>query len=569
MDLTLWRLGLRWLRLKPLTLVWVVGLAAGQLVSVVLIAQLFQGALTLNTGIDQIPARSAAMFALGVASSVALFLSRVASVRISNNAARHLRVELLNLLYTRAYAYYARSNSGALHAILVWDSERVQRFFEVALGQVLPAMIVGIGIGAALIVLDSSLALVLLVTVPLFFVFHRFSLRPLKWQIDQRMKTFVAYSRGMFAVLQLITLTRLQTAEAQEIAGQTIQIDALKRETEALSVQQAFQQAAQNAVLLSVVGILLVIGGSQVAAGQTTLGNLLAFNAILLALRRYSQDVLGATPILVDGYHAIESLQQLIANAPPEPYSGTCRHQMDGSVTLRDATFQYADQAPILRGVNLTLAQHTLTALVGPNGAGKTTLVNLLLGLYRPQQGCLFADERPYDELDMRFLRRQIGVLPQDPLLIDGTVWENITYGMPEVSRDQVVAAAEMASAHQFIQELPQRYETFIGERGVRLSGGQRQRIALARVLLRQPKLLILDEPTNHLDETASRQLVENLILRLRSAEVRRENAPTTLIITHDLALARQADQLYLLPEGRLMAGGSPAALAEPQMRLG
>lgn len=284
-------------------------------------------------------------------------------------------------------------------------------------------------------------------------------------------------------------------------------------------------------------------------------------------MRRYSQDALGATPALVDGYHALESLQQLIAHAPPEPYSGTRRYHMHGAVTLRDVTFRYADHAPILRGVNLTLAPHTLTALVGPNGSGKTSIVNLLLGLYRPQQGCLLADEHPYDELDMRCLRQQIGVLPQDPLLFDGTVWENITYGMSEASREQAVAAAEMASAHEFIQQLRQGYETLIGERGVRLSGGQRQRLALARVLLRQPKLLILDEPTNHLDETAARQLIENLMLRLRSGQVRREHAPTTLIISHDMALARQADQLYILPEGHLAASDSPAALAEPLMR--
>jgi ABC-type bacteriocin/lantibiotic exporter with double-glycine peptidase domain len=206
-----------------------------------------------------------------------------------------------------------------------------------------------------------------------------------------------------------------------------------------------------------------------------------------------------------------------------------------------------------LHGVNLTLAPHTLTAIVGPNGAGKTSLVNLLLGLYRPQQGSLLVDEHPYDELDMRFLRRQIGVLPQDPLLFDGTVLENITYGMSEISSEEVVAASEMASAHEFIQQLPKGYETLLGERGVGLSGGQRQRIALARVLLRRPKLLILDEPTNHLDEAAARQLIENLIPRLRSAQVHAENAPTTLIITHDMRLAREADQIYLLPEGRLI----------------
>ena len=553
MDLTLWRLGLQWLRLKPLTIVWVVGLAAGQCLSVLLIVQVFRGTMAFFTQAHPVAGRAAMMVALGVVSSAGLYFSRVVGSRIANKAARHVRIELLDLLYTRAYVYYARSNSGALHASLILDTERVQKMFEAIMGQVLPAIIIGIGISAVLIVLNPSLVLIMVCSAPLLFFFNRYSMQPLKKQMERRMQTFKSYSRATLAVLQLFTLTRVHTAESQETARQTIHIDALKTETEELSRQQALQQAAQNGMLLTIVGVLLVIGGSQVAAGRTTLSDLFAFNAILIALRRYVQDLLGASPALVDGYHGLGSLQQLIVHAPSEPYAGTLHCDIRGAVTLLDVTFHYADQPPILHGVNLTLAPHTLTAVVGPNGAGKTSLVNLLLGLYRPQQGSLLVDEHPYDELDMRFLRRQIGVLPQDPLLFDGTVLENITYGMSEISSEEVVAASEMASAHEFIQQLPKGYETLLGERGVGLSGGQRQRIALARVLLRRPKLLILDEPTNHLDEAAARQLIENLIPRLRSAQVHAENAPTTLIITHDMRLAREADQIYLLPEGRLI----------------
>jgi ABC-type multidrug transport system fused ATPase/permease subunit len=554
MNLTLWRLAWRWLRLKPLSLIGIIALAAAQLISLLLIVQVFRDPTIAGEGAYRVLWRALTIIALGLASNGGLLLSRLIGTRLANNAARQLRIELLDLLFTRAYAYYTRSNSGLLHARLVLDSERAQKLFEVIVGQVLPALIVGVGIGVALILLNPTLSLIMLVVTPLLLIFNRHFLLPLKRQIDRRMNTFRAFSRGTLAVLQLIPLTRVQAAEDQETARQTLQIDALKNETEALSRLQAFEVAAQNAMLLAVVGVILLIGSSQVATGRTTLGGLLSFNVIVLALRRYGQDALGATPALIDGYHALESLQQLIAEAPPEPYSGTRRYQMRGAITLRDVTFGYTENAPVLCGINLTLAPHTLTVLIGPNGSGKTTLVNLLLGLYKPQQGCIFADEHPYDELDMRFLRRQIGVLPQDPLLFDGTVWENITYGTAEASREQVVAAAELASAHEFIRRLPQGYATPIGEHGVKLSGGQRQRIALARALLRQPKLLILDEPTNHLDETAARRLIQNLM--------RRDNPPTTLIITHDMALAHQADQVYLLTEKRLVARHFPAAVA-------
>lgn len=555
MNLALLRLGLKWLNLKPLTFLAAIGLATGQLVSVLLFAQAFQGALTNDIRTDQIAWRAITMVALGLASSAGLFLSRVTSAHIANDATRHLRIELLDLLHTRAHAYFTQSNSGTLHASLVWDTELVQKSFEVLLGQVLPAIIVGAGIGTALLWLNPTLTLILLLSVPLLLVINRFSLQSLKRQVERRAKAFKAFSGGVMSVLQLIGLTRMQTAEDQEKARRIVEIDSLKRETEALSRHQGFHQAIQNALQLAIVGVLLIIGGSHVATGKMTLGNLLAFNAILLALRRYSQDAMGAIPQLVDGYHSLELLQQLIAHAPPEPYQGKRRHQLRGMIELHDVTFHYSDHTPILRSVNLTLPPCTLVGLVGLNGSGKTTIVNLILGLYRPQQGDLFADEHPYDELDIRHLRKQIGVLPQDPLLFDGTVWDNITYGMPEASYEQVVAAAEIASAHEFVNQLPHGYGTLIGEHGVLLSGGQRQRIALARVLLRQPKLLILDEPTNHLDETAARQLIENLR--------RRENAPTTLVISHDAALARQADRVYQMREGRLVANDLSATLVE------
>lgn len=548
--LAVWRLGMQCLG-GPLVLVPAVALAAGQLLSLLLITQVFQDTFA-SAWSGSTLWRVFGIGVLGIIGSAGIYLSRRLSARIANDGARRLRIRLLDLLQNGAQAYFVKSNAGSLHAIIVWDSERVQKFLEALLGQMLPAIVVGGGALAALLWLNPMLMLILGCALPILLLFNRFSLEALKRQIDKRARALQAYSRATLAFLQMTNLTRLQTAEAQETANQTERIDALKRETEAFSNQQALHLSIQNALLLSVTGILLVIGGTQVVAGQTTLGNLLAFNAILLALRRYSQDALVTLPVLTDGYQALESLQQLIDRVPPEPYTGTVRHQLGGTIAFRGVTFGYRDDSPILRGVNLTLAPHTLTALHGANGSGKTTLVNLLLGLYRPQEGCVTADDLSYEELDMRHLRRQMGVLPQDPFLLDGTIWENITYGMPEATQQKVAAAAEMAAADELIRELPEGYDTLVGERGVRLSGGQRQRIALARVLLRQPAVLVLDEPTNHLDVDATRHLVDYIM--------HRESPPTTLVITHDVALAREMDHVYWLREGRLAAAESSSA---------
>jgi ABC-type bacteriocin/lantibiotic exporter with double-glycine peptidase domain len=199
----------------------------------------------------------------------------------------------------------------------------------------------------------------------------------------------------------------------------------------------------------------------------------------------------------------------------------------------------------VLRDVTLTINPGSTVALVGPNGSGKSTIGNLILGFYRPQTGELCADDQPFTELDMVHLRRQIGVVTQDPILFPGTIWENITYGAPNVSSSQVIQAAKLATAHESIDQLPKGYQTFVGEDGILLSGGQRQRIALARALLREPALLILDEPTNHLDEAGVRQLMGSLD--------QLGNAPTILMISHDVAIVDQAEYIYVLQAGGIV----------------
>jgi len=550
-----WKWAYRQLHIHPLDLARIMGLTAAQLVGFGLIAWVFQSAVFLP-GFDSTFWRAAAMCVFAVVGAFGIYLSRAAGAQIANRAASRMRADLLGFLYSRAYDYFAWTNSGALHASVVWDTERVEKFNETLLGKILPALLVGAGIGLVMIWLNPTLVVLLLMALPLLLAASRFSLRLLKRQTDRRNGMLRIYTQSTLTFVQHIGLTRIQTAEEQETACQTERIQALRRESEALSRMQAFHDTVQTGLQLGVVGVLLIIGGGQVSAGQTTLGNLLAFNAVLIALRRYVQDAVSSVPALVDGVHALETLFQLTRIAPPEPYQGSRQIRFEGAIQFRDVTFRYGEHEPILRGVDFALEPRTLTVLVGANGSGKTTLANLILGFYRPQKGSLYADGYPYEGLDIRALRRRIGVLPQDPVLLDGTVWENIVYGSPDASRDDILAAARKALAHDFISQLPQGYDTLIGERGVRLSGGQRQRIALTRALVRRPALLILDEPTNHLDAAAAQQLIESLM--------HDENAPTTIVISHEETLAQQADRLYRLHNGTLAANGFQASKNDP-----
>jgi ABC-type multidrug transport system fused ATPase/permease subunit len=178
---------------------------------------------------------------------------------------------------------------------------------------------------------------------------------------------------------------------------------------------------------------------------------------------------------------------------------------------------------------------------MGPNGSGKSTIVHLIMGFYRPREGRILADDDPYDELDIISLRKQIGIVLQDPVTFSGTIRENITYGNPDAAETEVEEACELAVALDFIKDLPQGFETPVGEGGVLLSGGQRQRIVIARALLRKPKLLILDEPTNHLDKPTMERLLDNL--------KKLKESPAIFLVTQDINIAREAQVVYYLDE--------------------
>jgi len=285
-----------------------------------------------------------------------------------------------------------------------------------------------------------------------------------------------------------------------------------------------------------------------------TLGELLSFYTAVALLRTHLNTISSCVPQIIEGNESVTTLFSLLETKDSRPYSGARQIAFSGKITLELVHFQYKDH-PVLHDINLTIHPGTTVAIVGPNGSGKTTIANLILGFYRPQTGRLCADDHPFDELDIMHLRRHIGVVTQNPIIFPGTILENITYGCPDVSSQQMVRASELATAHEFIQELPQGYDTFVGEGGVLLSGGQRQRIVIARALLGQPKLLILDEPTNHLDEAAVRQLMNSL--------KRLDSVPTTIIISHDMDIGREAQHVYVLQKGRIAASGDPTTLLQ------
>ena len=442
----------------------------------------------------------------------------------------------------------------------MYDTERVDTMSQALAVQVFPALVAGLVLAALLLYLNPALCVLIAFTLPVLVGLSEAIRRRIARNFNEFRRAFQSFNKGVLFVLQMLDLAHVQSAQAFELGRQGANLEAVRSAGARVGwLNIAYGEVLNVAVAL--IGVLiLIVGGRAVAGGGMTLGSLLSFYVGVGLLANALRPAWNTIPQLISGHESLKALHQFLEVGGAPPYTGTRRLEFSGRVTLEGVSFGYAGE-PLLREVDLAIEPHTTTAILGANGTGKSTLTYLMLGLYRPQAGRLCADGVPFDALDLARLRRQMGVVMQNPLIFPGTLWENITYGMPEASPEQVEWASRLATAHDFICEFPQGYATVVGEHGALLSGGQRQRVALARALLRRPPLLILDEPTNHLDRSTIEQFMRNLKTL--------DPAPAVVFISHDQRLAQQAQAVYTLREGHLFRPAPEDQAAAPEAAHG
>jgi subfamily B ATP-binding cassette protein HlyB/CyaB len=402
------------------------------------------------------------------------------------------------------------------------------------------------------------LTLVVLASIPFYVLLSVFITPILKHRLDKKFQYGAANQSFLVeAVTGVETIKSLALEPQMQKRWENMLASYV---TAGFRAQNLGQMASQVANFIQKLTTLLIIwfGAHQVMKGELTVGQLVAFNMIA---GRVSGPILKLTQLWQDFQQAGISLKRLgdILNTPREPGMDPGRGSLPdlrGAVQFEHVRFRYRPDGPtVLEDMSLDIHQGEIIGLVGRSGSGKSTLAKLIQRMYVPEGGRVLVDGVDLALVDTAWLRKSIGVVLQENVLVSGTVRENIALSDPGMPMERVVEAAKMAGAHDFILELPEGYDTQVGERGGSLSGGQRQRLAIARVLTGNPRILIFDEATSALDYESERVIQENMGSICRGR--------TVFIIAHRLSAVRMANRIFVLDKGRLVEGGTPRALME------
>ncbi len=497
-----------------------------------------------NSKTSELVLIGAIILGLTVLSAVIGIASRRVLARVTMKAQAGLREAAVAALLRMSRRSYSKADDGELHDHVLQETKRVEQGTSAIFDDFLPGTVLIIGVSFVLVRMNLILTAVTLLFVPIIFLASRWLGRHVDARIDRDNRSFERFSHSIISMLRSMDLIRIQAAEQVEVERQERAIDRLRHTSINRSVGITMWVTIQQSLVAIAGSAVLIVGGVITIQGSMTLGDLIAFYAAFALLRGPLSVLADRTPFVIEGIQSLDRLYVLLQSVDERPYVGTEPVSLTGSIALSGVSFAY-DRNPVLENVSLELAPGTVVGLVGPNGSGKSTIVNLIVGFYRPDEGALSAEGIPYDDLDLTALRRQMGIVPQQPLLRSGSILENILYGRDGISRAQVDEALRLAEAAAFIEDLPDGVDTAIGEDGIFLSGGQRQRVAIARALVHRPPLLILDEPTNHLDRWTVSAVVDNI----RSMD----HNPAVLLVSHRTEVLAEADVTIDIKDGKVV----------------
>jgi ATP-binding cassette, subfamily B, bacterial len=468
---------------------------------------------------------------------------------LSQKIQHNLRLDAYGHIQQLELAYFENQSTGNLMAILGDDINQLERFLDVGANEIIQVLTNAIVIGGVFFVLAPTLAWWSMVPIPIIIIgsiwFQKY-LAP--YYSNVREKVGLLNSR-LANNLGGITTIKSFTTEAYELDRVRADSEAYRQSNRrAIAVSAAFVPLIRMAILFSFT-MTLLLGGLAAVNGQLGVG---IYSILIYLTQRLLWPLtrLGETLDLYQRGMASTHRVMDLLDTPIAIDSGNLTlPSVRGEIELKDVTFAYPDRSTVVKQLSLKIPAGQTIAIVGATGSGKSTLVKLLLRLYEIQSGTITLDGINIQDLHLADLRRSIGLVSQDVFLFHGSVRENIAYGSPDADLAAVIAAAKIAEADEFIDRLPEHYETIVGERGQKLSGGQRQRIAIARAVLKNPPILILDEATSAVDnetEAAIQRSLDRITLDR-----------TTIAIAHRLSTIRNADRIYVMERGELVEAGT------------
>jgi ATP-binding cassette, subfamily B, bacterial len=493
-----------------------------------------------------------AITALGAAGA---FAQKYLSTAVGQHLTQDLRRALYHHVQGLSLPFFETRRTGDLIVRLTNDVDTAQDFFSTALLSIAMDVLTLGGMLAVMLYLDWRFTLLGLAVAPLLFaVVYRRTHR-----IKEAAREVKAREGALASIVQeSVTAIRTVRAFARE-AHEEARLEhegqaAMRAALRARSIKAALPPMV-DLIVAAGTCVVMLVGVRLVLEGRITSGTLVLFVLYLGKLYKPMKNLARMTDTVSKSAVAFERIQELLATKSEVADAPGARPapRLRGAIEFRDVTFGYAPGHPVLQGLTLTASAGQRVAIVGATGSGKSTLLALLLRLYEPSGGAIRIDGTDIRRFTARSLRDQISLVPQDPVLFHATVWENIAYGRPGATRDDIIRAARQANAHEFIARMPRGYDTLVGERGETLSGGQRQRIAIARAVIREAPILLLDEPSAALDPE-SEALVFDALSRLM-------DRCTSITIAHRVATVQRAEVVAVLDRGVIAARGTHAEL--------
>ena len=491
------------------------------------------------------------VIAIAVSGAIASYVEKYLTTKVGQRVMHDLRHTLYHHIQRLSLSYYEQQKTGDLMVRITSDIDAVQDFVSSALLGIVIDVITLVGMLCVMFYLDWDFTLIALSVAPLlFFVVYSYTHR-----IKKATRAVKKKESEIASVVQesLISMRVIKAFAREDYEEARLDKESLESVDMALRARRIKAKLSPLVDIIVAVGTCLVLwyGTKLVLSGELSTGALLVFILYLGKMYKPMRDLSKMTDAISKAAVGFERIREVLdteSQVRDLPGSRSAP-RFKGEIEFAQVKFGYVPEHRVFEGLNLKTEPGQFIALVGPTGSGKSTLIGLVARFYDPTSGAIKIDGQDIRNFTLSSLRQQISFVLQETLLFHAPVWQNIAYGKPEATREEIIHAARLANAHEFIERLPQGYDTIIGERGETLSGGQRQRIAIARAIIRDTPILLLDEPSTGLD-AASEELVFEALGRLMKGK-------TSIVIAHRLATARKADVIHVVADGRISESGT------------